>query len=910
MRILAVALCLGVLTACGLVEGEQAAVTIGVEPVIVVASKTPDAPNGQLPATPFPVAYDLNMVLDPRENGFSGWVEMTVRFTESATGFYLHGQDLNIGSVKAGPSLDDLQDATWTDILPSGVARIEFAEAIEPGDMVVVISYDALFDANLAGMFKVTEQGDAYALAKSESIQARRFMPGFDQPAFKAPFDVTLFIPEDYVAITNTREITRVRTGTGIERVEFETTRPLPTYLLSLAVGPFDVVEAPDIPANSVRSMPIPLTGYARRGKGEELAYALETAAQLIEIFELELRYPYPYDKLDIIAAPQWPSGATELAAAITYRESRILSGPNIGPAARRGLLGIHSHELGHSWFGNLVTPPWWDDLWLKEAFASWGQGVTLSQLEPEGGYELDAIANGIRAMGLDSLGAARAVREPILINENIRNAYDAITYNKGQAVIGMVDAYFGADVFRPALGMYIAAHEDGVADSPQFFDTISEVIGDPELVDTFQSFVEQSGLPLVRVTTAPQNGSGYIAEPVFEVSRYAPLGSAIDPARVWTVPFCFKYGQSSEIYEHCELLEPVAEAQRMDGLQRFEHDWIMPNAGGTGYWRFSMPSEMWQALGQAFHQLEPGEQMAVLDSVGAEFAAGRIDIGTVWNFIDEATRVEERRVVAAAIIQAMRFEQHVENDAVALAGYRAALIDVFEARLIALEQVGGDSENAQILKNQLEQLMVRTAHDPVRRKLLADAAGAMIGLLGAVSDRELSSDDFTTAFAVAIQDTGQAFLDRALMVRTQIDDPVFEQALAFAIGQNDDPALSAKVLAMALSGELGSRESLTIVAGQMAQPNVRDLTWDWLQENYATYVEVIPRQRRRATPGHANGLCSDAQLGQLQALFDAHGDLAPGFERPLALTRELITNCQALEAEKGAEVRAFFTPH
>ena len=165
------------------------------------------------------------------------------------------------------------------------------------------------------------------------------------------------------------------------------------------------------IPPNDVRAEPIPLRALRGAVKALSLAWRWETAPELVRVFEEALQHPYPYKKLDIVAAPQWPSGATELAAAITYRESRILASPDIGPAARRSLLAIHAHEVGHMWFGNLVTPPWWDDLWLKEAFASWGEGASLSEIYPGEGYELDTIVDGIRAMNLDSLASARAVR-------------------------------------------------------------------------------------------------------------------------------------------------------------------------------------------------------------------------------------------------------------------------------------------------------------------------------------------------------------------------------------------------------------------------------------------------------------------------------------------------------------------
>ncbi|MEO0549260.1 MAG: M1 family metallopeptidase [Pseudomonadota bacterium] len=858
------------------------------------------APTGPLPASPYPTSYTIDLAVDPRETRFGGTVTMDVQFDTSSSGFYLHGRGLDVSAVEL--TMDgETVSGTWYDVHETGVAWIQFPVIMGPGTVSVAIDYSTAFDVNLSGLFKVTEQGDAYALAKSESIQARRFMPGFDQPAFKAPVTTILTIPEGMQAITNTLEVERDLTGSGHERIVFAVTRPLPTYLLSLAVGNFDVVEAGVLPPNDVRSEPIPLRGFARRGKGPELAFALETAPDLVEIFEEALQLPYPYKKLDIVAAPQWPSGATELAAALTYRESRILAGPDIGPAARRSLLAIHAHEIGHMWFGNLVTPPWWDDLWLKEAFASWGEGASLSVWEPDGGYELDAIADGIRAMELDSLASARAVREPITRSETIRSAYDAITYNKGLAVIGMVDAYFGADVFRPALGEYVKAYEDGIADSPQFFDVIGDVTFEPQLTDVFQSFVEQSGLPLITVSELEDGRE------VFTQSRYAPLGSELEDDRLWVIPFCVRVGRPDRQTSFCTIFsQKIYSFGYLIREDAWKNTWLLPNSNGSGYWRFSMPHDMWQALGRGFDQLSPSEQMAALDSVGAEFAAGRIGVDTVWRFIDEGAKAEERRVVSAAIRQAGRFKPLVESDPAAFAGYKASVADIFEARLEALERQGGDGENEVILRTELDSLMVVVAEDAERRRALAEAATNYIRDPGASS--EITSDNFYTAFAIAMQEGGGPMLETLLEVRQSSDDPVLEMAIAYAIGENSDPALTPRILDLALSGDLGSRESLTLVSGQMWQPETQAQTWDWLQANFAEFVEVIPRQRGLSTPALARPLCSDRGLSEMAALFEANADLVPGYELSFEQTKERMQLCIALSESKADEVRAFFT--
>ncbi len=887
-----------VLSACSVGAVPTDAVDSGVEDRIALA------PPGPLDLSPYPLHYQLDLVLDPREARFGGTVAITLDVTERSSGVYLHGRDLVVTEVRSRVADEPAQTGVWEPALESGVAWLDFGQTVDPGQVVVEIDYNTAFDANLSGLFKVTEQGDAYALAKSESIQARRFMPGFDQPAFKAPFDITLTVPETDSAISNAPEASVELLGDGLKKITFETTRPLPTYLLSLAVGSFDVVDAGMIPPNAVRSEPIPLRGFARRGKGDELGLALETAPELVRIFEEALQQPYPYKKLDIVAAPQWPSGATELAAAITYRESRILAGDDIGPAARRSLLAIHAHEVGHMWFGNLVTPPWWDDLWLKEGFASWGEGASLSELYPGEGYDLDAIVDGIGAMDLDSLASARAVREPIALNENVRNAYDAITYNKGLAVIGMVDAYFGADTFRPALGRYVEAYEDGVAGSPEFFEIIGAETGEPDLTRAFRSFVEQNGLPLM--TIAPGAASG------FEVtqSRYAPLGSAIENDRTWVVPFCWSEGHERGKSRHCALISEPSQVFIGDPRDGAPAQWFLPNADGTGYYRFSLPYEMWQQLGIAFDELSAAEKLSVLDSAGAEFAAGRLDVDTVWRFIDEAVRDEERRVVQAAIRQAMKFERLVAGDDAAAAGYRAAVLDVFQHRFTALDQHGADDPEQAIMKSSLEQFLIKSGQDETLRQSLADAAAAYIGLEGVTSERTLNTDEYFNGIATGFQVHGAPFLDRLLEVRTSYDDPVFEQAVAFAIGQNRDPALSDRILALALSGSLGTRETLAIVQGQMQQGATRDATWAWLKENFDSYLNIIPRQRKRFTPGLASSMCSLEARDDLVALFETHGAEVPGHERSLTQTVERIELCAALKTAKGVETRAFFSDH
>lgn len=896
MRMMSVSAAIAVLVGCG-AEVTRTPVPIAFETLQA------NAPEGVLPASPAPLHYDLDLTLDPRETAFGGTVTITLDFDAPAQGFFLHGRDIEVSAVRARQGrFGKMQTGSWTDVLPSGVAWVELGQQVDAGEVVVELEYIAPFDVNLSGLFKVTEQGDAYALAKSESIQARRFMPGFDQPAFKAPFDITLTIADTDVAISNGPVVKQVSLPGGLKRVTFATTRPLPTYLLSLAVGAFDVVDGGVLPPNAVRSEPVPLTGYARRGKGAELALALETAPELVRVFEEALQQPYPYKKLDIVAAPQWPSGATELAAAITYRESRILAGPDIGPAARRSLLAIHAHEVAHMWFGNLVTPPWWDDLWLKEAFASWGEGASLSVIYPSEGYALDAIQDGIRAMSLDSLSAARAVREPIRRNENVRNAYDAITYNKGLAIIGMVDAYFGADVFRPALGKYIAAYEDGVAASPDFFDTIGAATGVPDLTRVFESFVQQNGLPLI--TLDLENGQRL----VHTQSRYVPLGGQGDQKereRTWSIPYCMRLGfQDGTTERVCSILN---DSEFIWQAVDRNIDWVMPNADGVGYWRFSLSSDAWLRLAEAFPKLSPGEQLSAMDSIGAEYAAGRIGASYLWRFIQAATQSKERRVVQAALAHAAYLDAGISN-ARTQEAYRALVRAVFMPRLAALGPSEADTPEDAILRTELERFLIQTGREPGLRSSLAAAAAAYIGMPGVASDRDLSTDALSIALSVGVQTYGGPFIDQLLIANAASDDPVFQQAVAFALGQNEDPDLAPRMLDLVFAGELGSRESYTIMGGQLRQSATQAYAWERFQSGFARYLEIIPRQRKRATPAQAAYICTPGHEAALSALYAEQGKLAEGHERALVQTLERLALCRAQRDGQAGEVEALLT--
>lgn len=853
-------------------------------------------PAGKLDDDARPSAYRLDMILDPREDSFHGEVEIDIQLEKPTRRIWMHGNHIDVSEIKASIPAGDgkqkgaakMMPAQYQQVLDSGVVRVDLAKEVAAGKVTLHIKYSAPFDKNLAGLFKVVEQGESYALAKSESIQARRFLPGFDEPGMKATYDISLTIPKGYVAIGNAPEVSRVAVEGDMEKVTFAQTPPMSTYLLSLAVGPFDVVEHPAIPPNQYRKHTLPLRGFARKGRGKDLKYILDVTPQMLRIFEEQLQRPYPFRKFDIVAAPQWPSGATELSAAITYREQRILvQGDEPAPGLRLALLGVHAHEIAHMWFGNLVTPPWWDDLWLKEGFATWGTPLALTIMEPDGGHDLNAAVRAISAMKLDSLASTRAIREPITDNNNIRNAYDAITYAKSLGVIHMVDQYFGADTFRPALGRYIEHFADGVAASPDFNRVIGDETDSPQLTETFRTFVEQKGVPLLDLTVdCSTSGEAKI---LIKQLRYRPLGSPItETGQLWSIPFCMR-GNSG--VAQCEFLTDITQTLKISGGECPK--WVMPNANGSGYYRFDLEDEYWEALIQAFPEMQPTEQLSIIDSAFAAFEAGMLKPKLLTEVIRLSSASDKRQVVEVPLGYLSKYADHfVRNEH--SGNWRDFMKKLYGEKT---EQLRGKNDSeSKLLSSKLLGFLALSGEDKDTRALLREKAELFTGYGKDRDPAALDSDLYESALTVAVQDSSRDFLNHLIQFRSTLDDPLFASASANAIGRVTNPAQLDTVHNLALSDQIGARQAFGLISSALAEPKVQTQNWQWLQDNFAKVVEKIPEQWRRNTPRFAASFCDKQFRRQVQTLFLEQQALVPGYQRALAQTEESINLCMALK--------------
>lgn len=889
----------------GLTACQQEAETPAKPPVVQSENRgidlNNDIPLGQLPAEIKPVAYQLILTINPDLDEFSGKVAIDMNIATSRDYFYLHGKDIVASKVQLS-SGGETFDALYEEVDKSGIVKISSPEALL-GEVKLEIEYSAPFNQALQGLYKVSESGNHYAFTQFEAISARLAFPSFDEPGIKTPFDTTLIVPENQVAISNTPELSSEIID-GMKHVHFAPTKPLPTYLIAFAVGDFEVVEWQDLPPTQIRQRPLPLRGIAVKGKGEQLAYALEGTNAIVTALESYFGTPYPWAKLDILAVPDFSAGAMENAGAITYRESLLLFDDTATPSRKRRYKMVHAHELAHQWFGDLVTPAWWNDIWLNEAFATWMGHVAMDIAEPDAHYRRDLLSRGLDVMTGDSLVNARQIRQPILSNNDISTAFDGITYSKGGAVLSMFENFLGREDFRQGIRNYMDEFKYGVATADDFIRHLAAASRSQSkdvVIESFNSFLEQPGLPLVEIASECKDEDVSIH---FKQSRYFPLGSTGNHNQQWKIPVCLRLGKGDESNTSCLLL---TDKEQSFDLKQACPDWIIPNVDSAGYYRFAMSRQDWSNLLANSGQQNTNEMMAMLGSLTGAFNAGELDVATLMSIAPELIASMDWQV-STSPIEHMKFMY----DRMANEGQKKALelrfSDYYSGKLkeTGLETTA-DRDKAQ-LQDALVEFLAETAKQPELRTELVQMARAYTGY---ETDGQIHPDAanpiiIDTALVVAVDALGNDFVDHLRQLALASTDAVVRGRILSAIGNTKDPVKAAGVLELVFSADLRDNEIFNILYPQSLMTETRDATWLWFQKNLDRILPRIPEPGWGRMTFIGSAFCNTEKQAEVQAFFAERIDSMTGGPRNLAKTLEGIDLCVAKVQQHQAEMDAW----
>ena len=870
----------------------------------IVVAPPPAAPallsGGRLPRDVTPRAYSLELEIIPAGDRFSGRVQIAVELHTPTRRILLHGRSLEVSSAKVHVG-GSIVEARYAQLDETGLAELQVDQELPAGPARLELSYSAPFDRTLVGLYKVESGGNPYAFTQFEPTSARLAFPCFDEPAWKTPFDMWLTVPADQQAITNTRETLVEMGGAGKKRMRFATTKPLPTYLIAFAVGPLDIVEAAPIAPTPERPTPLPLRGVAAQGQGALLSYALETTGPLLAWLEHYTQIPYPYEKLDLIAVPDFSSGAMENAGAITFREWLLLmDGATAPEQQKRAYAQVNAHELAHHWFGNLVTMPFWDDIWLNEAFATWMGHRTVVGVRPDEKSELALLNQILGAMSSDSRPSARRIREPIVSAHDIVNAFDSITYSKGAGVLAMFERYLGVDVFQAGVSAHLKAHAHGVADAGMLMAALSKS-ANKDVATAMSTFLSQPGVPLIEASARCEGGQGAID---LKQSRYFPLGLApatppVTPP-LWHVPVCVRYESRGKMLESCTLLTEAQGSLALDACPT----WFFPSAGASGYYRFALNESDLKKLEQrGMAKLSTPEKLAFADSLQAGFASGALSAKAVLSALTSLASDPERAVAVAPVGMLRMIRDHMADD-----GSRPKLErfvqKLYGARMkkLGLAARASDSGDTLLLRSELASVLAVVGNDPsVRAKLAEAGTRALRAPAGAAPDAEVSAELRGLALMVALQDGEPALFDAAYAKLGEAKDPTDRGRLLGALSSVVG-ASSPRALALALDPVLRNNEVLVPLRSQLGDPRTRDAAWEFLQARFADVQARTGKTRGSSLPWLASNFCSTDMATRAEAFFATRVHDLMGAPRALAGALEEVRSCAAqVDAQRAA---------
>lgn len=859
-------------------------------------------PHAQLPDSVVPQNYEIDMVMDPDAEGFSGTVKIVVDNKEATNKIWMHGKHMSVSKAVATLSDGTEMPLTFTELsaeaAPSGIAHLTSEETIPAGLMTLTLAYETPYNQSLNSAYQVMRDGEGYIITQFEPLGAREAFPSFDEPKYKVPFTLSITAPKSDYVYANTPKVKSTELDSGWVKHDFAQTRPLPTYLVAFGAGPWDVVDYGILPKNDIRKTDLRLRGIAAKGEGKNLTYALENTDGILSALEGYFGSPYPYEKLDIIAAPDYAFGAMENPGAIVYRESLLLLGDNPPLSQMRSYAGVHSHELAHQWFGNLVTPVWWEDIWLNEAFATWAGNKGTALWKPEGNFDRRTLNSALGAMNIDTLSTTRKVREPLDRSENVMDQFDGITYRKGGGVLSMFESFVGEEQFRDGVRLHMDRYADDVATGDDFFQSIADGSGNADVVEAMKSFVDQPGLPLVSGKLECHDENCKKPSIILKQARYAPLGSKTQQGQVWQIPVCATIGYGDEIEKVCNLFK-TKEGELVLAL-RGKPDFFTLNSDGAGYYRFTLDTNSWSSLIENIDKLNTREVLTTMDSLVAAFRAGELEASVFLNGMSTFAEHPEYDVASSStrLISFMYNEFPEARDDLAryvTANYK----DRFE-RIRGTSTIEGN-----LLAPSLAAQLAFYGQDAELRKEMALKGADYLGVTGTLNKKAVAPNMLGLVLSMAMQDLGEATYAPLLNLATT-GSPLEKSRALSALTATNDKDIAEKLLALSLDkeSELTGRQSNSIVFGLLRSETFGDMTWDWLKANFTQYVnDRVPDVRKGRMPGTGGNFCSLERRDEVREFMTSNKDTIPGYERSLQQTLETIELCAALKQEKASDI-------
>lgn len=844
----------------------------------------------RLPENARPEHYTLSFAPDLDKASFGGDETIDIQVLKPTSEITLNAADIEFHDVTIS-SAGATQTATVTSEKDKEMAVLSVAKPIATGPAKIHITYSGTLNDEMRGFYLgKDDQGRKYAATQFEATDARRAFPSFDEPDYKATFDITTTVDNGMVAISNTKILSDTPGPGEKHTVHFAETPKMSSYLVALVVGNFEYVEG--------EADGIPIRVYATAGKKEMGRFALEAATEIMKYYNHYFAIKYPYGKLDLVGLPDFSAGAMENTGCITFREIALLIDANNGsPGTKKEIAEVIAHEMAHQWFGDLVTMKWWNDVWLNEGFATWMESKPVEAWKPEWNVNLDDVADTGRTLNVDSLASTRPIHQDAETPAQITELFDGIAYGKAAAVLRMLEAYLGEQTFRAGVNAYLKQHQYGNATAADFWDAQAKTSKRP--VDKIMpTWVTQAGAPIVNVKT---QCSGESTKVDFSQQRYyydrAKFEAPND--QLWQIPLCMK-GSASETAK-CELLTKKEESFTLPGCST----WVIANAGATGYYRAGYEENAVRAMARdAETKLSPAERIALQSDIWASVQVGREPVGDYLAFAQGLQSDRNRAVLDDVLRRLGYIERYLVSDSDREA-YRAWLSELLTP---AMNQLGwepklSDTDEQKDLRSHLFHALGYNARDP---QALAEARS--LAQKGMADPASVDPEMLFSALRLAALNGDSAFYDQLVTAMKNAKSPEEYYMYFESLSDFGNPKLLERTLDYAISPEVRSQDALQLITGVLDNPAGQQLAWDFIRQHWPEVDKAGGPFASAEVVDATSVFCNAGMRDEVTEFFTAHK--VAGAERTYKQSIERINNCVDLKSQQEPQLASWLGSH
>ena len=780
----------------------------------------------RLPLNVLPRHYRLELRPNLSEARFDGTATILIDVVEATSQLVLNAAGLTISGTHVETPQGTQVSGEVSFNEPEQQATITLSEPLEPqSGFRLHLDFAGNLNDQLHGFYRSTyrdEEGVEQVIATTqfEPADARKAFPCWDEPSFKASFAISLVVDDGVTALSNAAVASTEALDNGLCRVNFEETMVMSTYLVAFVIGPFELTPTLDVGGVPLRIAAVP-------GRSHLTSFAEAAASHALEFLSNYFEIPYPGGKMDHVAIPDFAFGAMENLGCVTYRENALLADPALASQVElQRIATVVAHETAHMWFGDLVTMKWWNGIWHNEAFATFMELTTTEAFNPEWQVWTAFGAGKSAALAIDGLRATRPVEYEVGRPEEAEAMFDVLTYQKGGAVLRMLEQYLGSSTFRKGISHYLTTHSYGNTETSDLWEALETASGEP-VTAMMGSWIGQRGHPMIFIESGPDDSTVTLRQ-----QRFLYDGSAADEK--WAIPINIRALVGGVVQHHRLLLDEATATFTFDGPV----DWVVVNDGAWGFYRARYSPDLWARLRDAGvgDVLDSLERLGLVVDTWAAVVAGMADLAE-WVSVVESLVGDDDPDVWAAVGSVFGFLALVADPA-----ERSAL-SAFVRRTVTpswLElgwnPVAEESRRTATARARVLSTIGLDGDDPDVRSEAAERFRLFL------EDRaSLAPDLVSPAARVVVADGAEGSWATVRGLYSEASNPQDRIRYLFALTEAGDPETLRRTLDMAITAEVRSQDAPFLIAQVMGRREGTAIAWDWVERHWDEIVARFP---------------------------------------------------------------------